>query len=50
MGDLTYATITIVIIWGGIFLYLLTLHRRLRRLEESGVGTPPLEDAGGQDA
>jgi len=34
MGDLMYATIVILIIWGGIFLYLNLLNRRLKRLEQ----------------
>ncbi|MFO7767821.1 MAG: CcmD family protein [bacterium] len=37
MSDLTYASLTILIIWGGIFFYLFTLDRRLRRLEEHGA-------------
>ena len=37
MSDLIYASITILIIWGGIFFYLFTLDRRLRRLEDFGA-------------
>ncbi len=33
MDKLIYATIVILVIWGGIFLFLLGLDRRLRRLE-----------------
>jgi CcmD family protein len=35
MDKLTYATIVIMVIWGGVFFYLFTLDRRLRRLEKS---------------
>lgn len=45
MGDLLYATIVIVIIWGGIFFYLLSLDRRVRSLEGMGTGAAS-EEAG----
>ena len=34
MGDLFYASLVIVIIWGGIFFYQTVLARRLKRLED----------------
>jgi CcmD family protein len=33
MDNLIYATIVILVIWAGVFLFLLGLDRRLRRLE-----------------
>jgi CcmD family protein len=38
MGDLVYAAIVILVIWGGIFFYLVTLDRRVRALEGSEAG------------
>ena len=38
MGDLAYATLVIIIIWGGIFVYLTGQNRRLKRLEEIVAG------------
>jgi CcmD family protein len=38
MGDLMYAAIVIVIIWAGIFFYLVSLDRRVRNLEGKGSG------------
>jgi CcmD family protein len=34
MGDLVYAALVIIVIWAGIFFYLVGLDRRLRRLEQ----------------
>jgi CcmD family protein len=34
MSDLVYATVTILLIWGGVFFYVFVLDRRLRRLEK----------------
>jgi len=45
MSDLLWATLTIVLIWGGIFAYLLGLDRRLRRLERAVTGTAEEADA-----
>jgi CcmD family protein len=39
MSDLIWATLTILLIWGGIFIYLLGLDRRLRRLERALTGS-----------
>ncbi len=39
MSDLTWATLTVLLIWGGIFVYLLGLDRRLRRLERALTDT-----------
>jgi hypothetical protein len=33
MDKLLYATIVVLVIWGGFFFFLLGLDRRLRRLE-----------------
>jgi len=38
MGDLVYATLVIIIIWAGIFVYLAGQNRRLKRLEEMVAG------------
>ncbi len=45
MSDLLYASIVIVIIWAGIFLWVLKLDRRLRYLENalSGKSQPASE-------
>ena len=43
MGDLMYATIVILIIWGGIFLYLNRLNRRMKRLEQLRSTEAPAE-------
>ena len=34
MSDLAYATVTILLIWAGVFCYVFLLDRRLRRLEK----------------
>lgn len=34
MSDLVYAALVIIIIWAGIFFYLVGLDRRLKRLEK----------------
>lgn len=38
MSDLMYASIVIVIIWAGIFLWVFRLDRRLRNLEKALPG------------
>jgi hypothetical protein len=43
MGDLTWAALVIIIIWGGIFLYLAGQSRRLKRLEEMVTDRTPHE-------
>jgi len=35
MSDLVYASLVILIIWAGIFFWVLGLDRRLRRLERT---------------
>ena len=35
MSDLAYASLVILIIWAGIFFWVLGLDRRLRRLERT---------------
>lgn len=48
MRDLVYASTVIVIIWGGIFFYLLGLDRRVRRLEaRRGAEAPGKGEPGG---
>ncbi len=38
MSDLMYASIVIVIIWAGIFLWVFRLDRRLHNLEKTLAG------------
>jgi|GEM_PF-1559688 len=38
MSDLVYASVVILIIWAGIFLWVFGLDRRLRRLERAVTG------------
>ena len=51
MSDLLYASIVIVIIWAGIFLWVFRLDRRLHKLEKALTGDsksaepPPSEPA-----
>ena len=46
MSNLVYAALVIIIIWAGIFFYLVALDRRLKRLEKLlGEGSVP----GGED-
>jgi len=47
MSDLVYAAIVIVVIWGGIFFYLVGLDRRVRRLEATGSAAMGGEETGG---
>lgn len=43
MSDLMYASIVIVIIWAGIFLWVFRLDRRLRNLEKALSGKSETE-------
>ena len=43
MSDLMYASIVIVIIWAGIFLWVFRLDRRLRNLEKTLSGKSKTE-------